>query len=139
MSNSAILVTGSPIISGGTGTTTTPLVYLDPGSTSSSIWSTSGTVLGINAPTGFSGNLVDFQQNGASKFSVTAGGTLLLAGTQLEFGNSPNRAIMAPANNALQLGPLDGATASAQVLSAQGVTTVATNGAGRRYQHDPPW
>lgn len=65
--------------SGGTGSTTTPHLLLQPSGTTSSSWSTGGTGLGLNAATGFAGNLVDLQQNGTSRFSVSAGGAVTAA------------------------------------------------------------
>lgn len=58
--------------SGGTSTTTKPHVLIEPTGTTSTNWSTSGTALGINAATGFLGNFVDFQVNGANIFRITS-------------------------------------------------------------------
>jgi hypothetical protein len=57
-------LTGSPV-TGGTGTTTYPLAYFNAGSAPST-WSTAGTELGFNAPSGFTGNLLDFHVNGGN-------------------------------------------------------------------------
>jgi hypothetical protein len=43
---------------------------IEPSGTTSTAWSTSGTGLGVNAPSGFAGNLLDLQVNGTSIFSV---------------------------------------------------------------------
>ena len=59
---------------GGTSTTTKPKLLIEPSGTTSTGWSTSGTGLGINAASGFTGNLLDLQVNGASKFFVTKDG-----------------------------------------------------------------
>lgn len=56
--------------SGGTSTTTKPILLIEPTSTTSTGWSTLGTGLGINAPVGFTGNLIDAQLAGVSKFKV---------------------------------------------------------------------
>ena len=56
--------------SGGTGTTTKPQLLIEPTGTTSTAWSTSGTGLGVNAASGFAGNLLDLQVNGSSKFKV---------------------------------------------------------------------
>jgi hypothetical protein len=53
---------------GGTATTTKPHVLIEPTGTTSTAWSTSGTGLGVNAASGFAGNLLDLQVNGASRF-----------------------------------------------------------------------
>ena len=60
---------------GGTATTTKPQVLIEPAGTTSTNWSTAGTGLGVNAPSGFTGNLLDLQQNGTSRFVVTGSGT----------------------------------------------------------------
>ncbi len=53
---------------GGTSTTTKPQVLIEPTGTTSTAWSTSGTGLGVNAASGFAGNLLDLQINGTSYF-----------------------------------------------------------------------
>jgi hypothetical protein len=78
-SASAMNFTGT-VYTGGTGTTTTPLVYWNQGAAPST-WSTSGTELGINAPSGYSGNFEDFHVNGgASVWNVSYQG-IVGAGT----------------------------------------------------------
>lgn len=72
---------GALYASGGTGTSTKPYAYLDQaysvGGTEPTTWSTSGTELGMNAPSGFAGNFLDFYVNGgASVFSINASGTV---------------------------------------------------------------
>jgi hypothetical protein len=54
---------------GGTSTTTKPHLLLEPAGTTSNNWSTAGTGIGINAPSGFSGNLLDLQVGGARQFT----------------------------------------------------------------------
>ena len=53
---------------GGTATTTKPQVLIEPTGATSTAWSTSGTGLGVNAASGFAGNLLDLQVNGSSRF-----------------------------------------------------------------------
>ena len=62
--------------SGGTSTTTKPQVLIEPSGTTSTAWSTSGTGLGVNAPSGFSGRLLDLQTNGTSRMVVQGDGKL---------------------------------------------------------------
>ena len=50
---------------GGTSTTTKPQVLVEPTGATSTAWSTSGTGLGVNAASGFAGNLLDLQVNGS--------------------------------------------------------------------------
>ncbi len=81
------IYTGSPIASGGSGTTTFPMILMQPtGTTASTIWSTAGTFFGINAPTGFAGNFFDYQLAGAARMTLSAGGTLTV-GTGIKSGN----------------------------------------------------
>lgn len=72
---SALLLNGS-LFTGGTSTTTKPLFLIEPTGTTSNGWSTSGTLFGVNAPSGMSssGYLVDIQVNGVRKFGITADG-----------------------------------------------------------------
>lgn len=60
--------------SGGTSTTTKPHVLIEPIGTTSAAWSTTGTGIGINAASGFTGNIIDAQLNGVSVFNVTGSG-----------------------------------------------------------------
>ena len=67
---------------GGTATTTKPQVLIEPTGATSTAWSTSGTGLGVNASSGFAGNLLDLQVNGTSRFSVDTTGYVKIAATQ---------------------------------------------------------
>jgi hypothetical protein len=58
---------------GGTATTTKPQVLIEPTGTTSTAWSTSGTGLGVNAASGFAGNLLDLQVNGTRELSISNG------------------------------------------------------------------
>ncbi|MEB3301968.1 MAG: hypothetical protein VKN56_08365 [Cyanobacteriota bacterium] len=60
---------------GGTSTTTKPHFLIEPTGTTSTAWSTAGTGLGVNAASGFTGNLLDLQVNGLSNFRVSASST----------------------------------------------------------------
>lgn len=62
--------------SGGTATTTKPHVLVEPSGTTSTNWSTAGTGLGVNAPSGFTGNIIDLQLNGSRVFSISSTGAL---------------------------------------------------------------
>lgn len=62
--------------SGGTSTTTKPQFLLEPAGTTSTGWNTSGTGLGVNAPSGFSGDLLDLQVNGTTRCKITSSGFL---------------------------------------------------------------
>ena len=71
---------------GGTATTTKPQVLIEPTGATSTAWSTSGTGLGVNAASGFAGNLLDLQVNGTSQIAVDAGGHLVKS--FLQFGET---------------------------------------------------
>ena len=60
---------------GGSATTTKPQVLIEPTGTTSTAWSTSGTGLGVNAASGFAGNLADFQIAGATKLKIQSTST----------------------------------------------------------------
>lgn len=80
LSQAAVTITGAPVTSG-TGTTTFPLVYLNSGASGPTGWSTSGTIIGISAVAGFSGNFLDFHiNNGSSLFSIASSGTVTSGG-----------------------------------------------------------
>lgn len=72
---SAPAITGTGTwITGGSGTTTKPYLLVEPTGTTSTGWSTSGTGIGVNAASGFAGNLLDIQVAGSSKFKVNQNG-----------------------------------------------------------------
>ena len=81
----SLLLSGTPF-SGGTGTTTKPLVNIETAGATSTGWSTSGTMLGVNAPSGFAGNLFSFQTDGTRKFWGTASGDMWV-GNSVQFGD----------------------------------------------------
>jgi hypothetical protein len=60
---------------GGTSTTTKPQVVIEPTGTTSTNWSTAGTGFGVNATSGFTGNLLDLQVNGGRHFRVASTGS----------------------------------------------------------------
>jgi hypothetical protein len=78
---------------GGTSTTTKPQVLIEPAGTTSTAWSTSGTGLGVNAASGFTGRLLDLQTNGTSRAVVTGAGQLLV-GTSTARSNFFNSSIV---------------------------------------------
>jgi hypothetical protein len=74
---SGVNLKGAPF-TGGTGTTTAPYFYLQQGATAPTTWSTTGTEIGINAPSGFTGNFEDDRINGGtSVFSVNYQGNVV--------------------------------------------------------------
>lgn len=67
-SKSSLLLSGTGF-SGGTSTTTKPTLLIEPTGTTSTGWSTSGTKLGVNAESGFTGRGFDIQLNGITKLN----------------------------------------------------------------------
>ncbi len=95
---------------GGTATTTKPAFLLEPAGTTSTSWSTSGTGLGVNAPSGFTGNLLDLQVNGSQRIFGTSNGYLYISpgdGSANAHGLGfigRSCGISAPATNTFRLG-----------------------------------
>lgn len=81
---------------GGTATTTKPQVLVEPTGTTSTTWSTAGTGFGVNAASGFAGNLLDLQVNGSRIFSIGWNG--VLTGTSGSIA-SPSSAGLQPATS----------------------------------------
>ena len=81
-------ITGVPIaatgtwFTGGTGTTTKPQVLIEPTGTTSTGWSVNGTGIGVNAASGFTGNLLDLQVNGSNRYALRADGISFFRGDQ---------------------------------------------------------
>lgn len=106
--SSSRLLLQNTVFTGGTGTTTTPTMNFQTGAaTAVSTWGTSGTFLGMNADSGFSGNFMDFHINGgAALFSVSSGGSATLGSTAgLTFSGrtkttSPSDGVLLYTNNA---------------------------------------
>jgi hypothetical protein len=65
-------------VTGGTPTTTKPHFLIEPAGTTSAAWSTLGTGLGVNAASGFTGNLLDLQLNGTTRATIKASGIVNL-------------------------------------------------------------
>ena len=56
---------------GGSATTTKPHLLIEPSGATSTAWSTSGTGFGVNAASGFAGNLIDLQVNGVRRVAAS--------------------------------------------------------------------
>lgn len=124
LSAPAIVFSGSPI-TGGTGTTTVPLILIQPTATSAStIWSTSGTMLGVNAPSGFTGNALDLQVNSVDLFKVSSSGNGTFAGTVL--GNALSATNNITGKNYLTVSNCASAGGTC-VSAAAGMVTVAVS------------
>lgn len=136
---------------GGSGTTTKPALLIEPTGTTSTAWSTSGTGLGLNAPSGFAGNLLDLKANNSSVCILTAGGGLaalnitssnavIAANYQLSgggyYGINNDTYLSRDSANVFRLGVDHATTPTAQTIKAHNVTTgtgadlVLSNGKG---------
>ena len=71
---------------GGSGTTTKPQLLVEPAGTTSTAWSTGGTGIGINAPSGFAGRLFDFKINNSSQIYYENSTFLIGNGIGLNIG-----------------------------------------------------
>ncbi len=111
---SPLLLSGT-ILTGGTGTTNFPALFVQPtGTTAATTWSTSGTGLGMNLASGFAGNFLDFRVNGGSSlFSVNSTGALtapnltatssVAAGAGGFFGWTGRSLIFSPSNGTITI------------------------------------
>ncbi len=85
-------------ITGGSASTTTPQSLIEPSGATSSAWNTAGTGLGVNAASGFTGNLADFQLNGASVAKFASNGIFTLVGSIVQSGTLQSNATATAAN-----------------------------------------
>lgn len=72
-----VMITGAPSTAG-TSATDKPQLLIEPTGTTAGTWENNGTMVGVNAPSGFNGNLFSLKLNGASNvFNVDSQGTLV--------------------------------------------------------------
>ena len=134
-STPGVTISGTPYTAG-TATTNFPQLYVNTtGATGPTTFSTAGTMFGINAPSGFTGNFIDLYVNGgATQFrvtntgamtsgAITAGGKVqATAGGGLALG--ANSLFTSPTGGQIQMGAADVNSAPvAQTLSEQSAIT----------------
>jgi hypothetical protein len=108
---------------GGTATTTKPQFLIEPTGATSTAWATAGTGLGVNAASGFAGNLLDLQVNGTSQARVSSGGALTLnTGDATIYGVRVGRGGGAVATNTAV-----GASALSSNISGASNTAIGSN------------
>jgi hypothetical protein len=93
------------LFTGGSGTTTKPSLLVEPAGTSSTGWDTGGTLLGLNAPSGFSGKVFDVKNNNVTGFFVDSAGAVI-ANQGLFYArvnNGPDLANISTSNSAICL------------------------------------
>lgn len=71
---------------GGSSTTTKPQLLIEPSGTTSTAWSTGGTGIGVNAPSGFAGRLWDFKVNNSSQFYYENSSVIVGSGNSFSVG-----------------------------------------------------
>ncbi len=71
-STPALHLTGT-LFTGGSATTTKPLALIEPTGTTSTGWSTAGTMLGVNGPSGFGGHYLRILKGGLPKLTIASG------------------------------------------------------------------
>lgn len=145
-STAVVAYTGN-IFTGGTGTTTFPFIFIEPNApTAATNWSTSGTLLGLESGSGFSGNVIDYKANGnTSNFTVSATGTVtdtnsFVTGSASAYSFSTRSKTTSPAdgiidmqnNAATSFTRLDfgGTTSSFMALGISGTTIALVAGDG---------
>jgi hypothetical protein len=98
LSASPLLLNGT-LITGGSGTTTFPHFYINQG-VAPTTFNTSGTQIGLNAPSGFAGSFIDFHVNGAaSVFNISSTGQINTAAGVSSANGTITGLLMQVANN----------------------------------------
>jgi YD repeat-containing protein len=110
---------------GGTSTTTKPQVLIEPTGTTSTAWNTSGTGLGVNAASGFTGNLYDLQLNGTSKYAFGVGALTFGDAVDLAFNTTTGTKIGTATTQKLAFW---NAAPVVQPAAVADITTTATSG-----------
>lgn len=141
-SSPAVIISGTPF-TGGSVVTTKPLVDIEAsGATAVSSWNTLGEILGFNSLSGYTGNFISAHTNGGSSFftvnfqgNITNAGGLfaggaLNAGSSSAIGWTSRASITSPANNVIQIGPIDSASPSAQAVQVPSVASGTSNTSG---------
>lgn len=129
-------------ITGGDTTTTKPHVLIEPSGATSSGWGTTGTGLGINSASGFTGSFLNCTLNGSPRFSVNNAGSItsqggivtissITTGAATNFAWTGRGILSSPAAGAVQFGATNAASPVAQTVSTQGSRSgTDTNTAG---------
>lgn len=89
--------------SGGTSTTTKPHFLIEPAGTTSTAWGTSGTGFGVNAASGFAGNLLDLQVNAISQAKISSNGTATFSNVFCNGTISMAESSIAQSNNGITI------------------------------------
>jgi hypothetical protein len=103
--------------------------------------SANGTEIAVNAPSGYTGNLMDLQIGGSSKVSVDQYGNInagtnikmFTGGATLYWTGSGNTFLTSPAAATLHIGNNDAASPVAQAFGVQNVVAGTSNTAGANF------
>ena len=116
---------------GGSATTTKPYLLVEPAGTTSTGWSTAGTGIGVNAPSGFAGNILDLQVAGVSKGKMAGDGTFTVAGPLVVDGGAGDNYVLISGDTSGSLTIKAAAVAGSGVLRfPNGSTDFTATGAG---------
>jgi hypothetical protein len=133
--------TGQQIISTNSASATAPLfltgstyaganvatLLIEPSGTTNYSSSANGSMLGLNAPSGYTGYMADLQVSGASVFRVNASGVINSGET--DFGG-PVRPSQTSGGSPILIGGYDGTYGYLTLMSTSGVTNYALHLAG---------
>lgn len=112
------------VFTGGTATTNFPAMFVQPtGTTAVTTWSTSGTGLGMNLASGFSGNFLDFHVAGAASIASLSGAGWLKIG----YGTGSGQMTIGSANSNYGLDYSSQATGQL-LLGPLGVYAIGSSG-----------
>jgi len=128
-STSSFLLSGAPV-TGGTATTNFPQFYINKtGNTAPTSFSTGGVMSGINAPSGFLGNFVEYHLNGgATVFSVSQTGAISTLSTLSAVGVAQASKYQSSTNCSSSASPAVCASASMGTVNiAAAATTITVN------------
>lgn len=100
VSSPPLSLTGTIYI-GGSATTTKPQLLIEPAGTTSTNWSANGTLLGLNAPAGFTGSVAAGQINAVNVFDFKS--------SLVSFFSGNNLLTLTPVNNGVNIGANTGA------------------------------
>lgn len=135
-SSPGIFYTGTWFV-GGTTTTNFPQLLLQPTGTTAGSWNASGTALGTNAPSGFSGDLINLEIAGVSKFRVDGTGDIV---TAFLTSNTGGLIVSGSVSSSLPMKPggltrtTTGFTATSNTVLANVTALTATVAAGQSYK-----
>lgn len=115
---------------GGTSTTTKPAFLIEPAGTASTSWSTAGTGLGVNAPSGFGGDLAWLGVAGTKAFGVDSAGRVLV-GINNSAVPSSSFSLLHVINGNIKVGLWDAPTSGSNVTISAGLGSSASPSLGR--------